>query len=174
MTVTDREPPAAPGWPRRAARLAWPAAGAALLLGVAVSLLLPAGRHQWALSLIRQPARYTALSFTRPAGLPEVIGRRQSVTVAFAVTNHQGRPVTYRYVVSAASRRGTRQLARARAVVASGATWPVTVRVRPRCAASPCRVTVALPGHPETIDFLVTVRPRRQASRARAGPGRPR
>ena len=174
MTATDRDLPTLPGWLRWAALRAWPAAGVALVLGVAVSLLSPAGRHQWALSLIRQPSRYTALSFNRPADLPRMIDRFQSVTVSFAVGNHEGRATTYRYVVSAASRQRTRQLALAQAVVASGATWYVTIKVRPRCAASPCRVVVSLPGHPEVIDFLAAVRSRPHMRRVRTRTGRPR
>jgi hypothetical protein len=174
MTVTDRDLPTAPRWLRRAGQRAWPAAGLVLVAGVAVSLLLPAGRHQWALSLIRQPARYTALSFTRPADLPRVVGHFQRVAISFAVANHEGRAMTYRYVVSSASGRRTRDLAQAEAVVASGATWSVAIKVRPHCAASPCRVTVSLPGQPEVIDFLAAVRPRPHARRHRAGTGRPR
>src|SRR5580692_1769844 len=158
MTATDRNLATLPRWLRWTARRAWSAVGVALLLGVAVSLLLPAGRHQWAMSPIRQPSQYTALSFTRPAGLPHRIGRLQRVTLTFAVANHEGRAMTYRYVVSSASGGRTRHLAGAQVMVASGATWSVTIKVRPRCAASPCRVTVSLPGHPEVIDFLATVR----------------
>jgi hypothetical protein len=174
MTVTHRDAPTAARWLGRATRWAWPAAGLALLLGVAVSLLWPAGRHQWAESLIRQPSRYTALSFTRPADLPRKIGRFQRVAVAFAVTNHEGRAMTYRYLVSSASGRRTRHLAEAQAVVTSGATWSVTIKVRPRCTTSPCRVTVSLPGQPEVIDFLAAVRPRPHRHHGRTRTRRPR
>lgn len=174
MTVTDRDLPTAPRWLTRAGHRAWSVVGLALVLGVAVSLLLPAGRHQWAVSLIRQPTRYTTLSFIRPTDLPQMIGRFQRVRVNFAVANHEGRAVKYRYVVSSASGRRTRHLAQAQALVASGATWSVTIKVRPRCTASPCRVTVSLSGHPEVIDFLATVRSRSHSSRVRTGSGRRR
>jgi hypothetical protein len=173
MTASDRNLPTLPRWLRWTAQRAWSAAGVALLLGVAVSLLLPAGRRQWAMSLVRQPSRYTALSFTRPADLPQRIGRLQRVTLTFTVANHEGHATTYRYVVSSASGRRTRHLAAAQAMVASGAAWSVTIKVRPRCAASPCRLTVSLPGHPEAIDFLVAIRSHPHRGRG-SGTGRPR
>jgi hypothetical protein len=173
MTATDRNPRTLPRWLHWTAQRAWSAAGVALLLGVTVSLLLPAGRHQWAMSLIRQPARYTALSFTQAPDLPQRIGRFQRVTLAFAVANHEGRAMTYRYVVSSASGRTTRHIAEAQAMVASGSAWSVTIKIRPRCAASPCRVTVSLPGHSEVIDFLVAIRSHPHRGRV-AGTGHPR
>lgn len=173
MTATDRNLANLPRWLRWTAQRVWASAGVTLLLGVAVSLLLPAGRHQWAMSLIRQPSQYTALSFARPADLPQRIGRLQRVTLTFVVLNHESHAMTYRYVVSSASGRRTRHLAEAKAMVASGATWSVTIKVRPRCAASRCRVTVSLPGHPETIDFLAAVRPRSHGRRV-SGTGRSR
>jgi hypothetical protein len=48
-------------------------------------------------------------------------------------------------------------LAESARTVAAGATWTVSTMVRPRCDVSPCRVTVALPGHPETIGFAVAI-----------------
>lgn len=175
MTATDRDLPTSTSWLRRTAQRPWSAAGIAVLLGVAVSLLLPGGRHQWAVSLIRQPSPYTALSFTRPTDLPQRIGRFQRVTLTFSVANHEGRAMTYRYVVSSASGQRTRHLAKAQAMVAGGGSWSVTIKVRPLCAASPCRVTVSLPGHPEVIDFLAAVRSRRHPGQTRSsGTGRPR
>jgi len=125
------------------------------LLAAGASLLSPSGRHQWALSLFRQPARYTVLAFDRPSALPTPASVNAAITVSFMVGNHEGHEVTYRYVLTSGGRR-SRILAESTRAVAAGATWTVSAMVRPRCDVSPCRIKVALPGHPETIDFLVT------------------
>jgi hypothetical protein len=144
-------------WAARGSRWLWPGAGVLLVLGLGLSLLFPAGRHQWALSLIRQPARYTALSFSQPSALPAAVVRGHPMLISFTVANHEGRRVKYTYVVTATAGRRTQILQQAVRAVAAGATWKASVTVRPRCQASPCRITVSLPGHPAVIDFLAVV-----------------
>ncbi len=77
----------------------------------------------------------------------------------FTISNEEGRSLEYRYVLRETDPLGTSQtLSEAEHVVQSGATWIVDTKVRPSCVLSPCRVEVLLPGHPETIDFLVVLR----------------
>lgn len=136
----------------------WPTVTAAAMLAVGVSLLSPTGRHQWALSLIRQPAPYTVLSFNQAWALPTTAVIHQPIKVSFTVGNHEGRTVDYRYVLRASSSKSSRALKESARMVAADATWTVSVTIRLAHTASPCRIEVLLPGHPETIDFLVTLK----------------
>jgi hypothetical protein len=137
----------------------WPVLAPLALLAVGVSLILPAGRHQWALSLFRQPTYYTALSFNRSWALPATAVTGEPLAVSFSVANHEGRSVRYRYVVSNQGDGVPQTLAQAAKIVGAGATWTVRTSIRPTCATSPCRVVVSLPGHGETIDFLLSMTP---------------
>jgi len=146
-------------WPphRETGRRWWPALTAVAVMVVAVSLALPAGRHQWALSLFRQPARYTALSFNQAQDLPATAIKGEAVKFSFSVGNNEGHSVGYRYVLSASWGDRSRILGESAKTVAAGATWAVSTVVRPACDSSPCRIEVTLPGHPEKIDFLITL-----------------
>jgi hypothetical protein len=135
----------------------WPILAPLAVIMAGISLLWPAGRHQWALSLFRQPTRYTVLFFDRPADLPATAAAGGPIRISFTVGNREGRAVGYRYVVRAAGGRRSRIVGEAARTVAAGASWTVATAVRPVCGTSPCRIQVSLPGHPESIDFLVTV-----------------
>jgi hypothetical protein len=145
----DREPGVRRWW-----RILAPLAVAAL----GASLLSPAGRHQWALSLSRQPARYTVLSFNHAADLPATAVTGKPITVSFTVGNHEGQVEDYRYVLAAAGGGRSRILGGSARAVGAGMSWTVSTVLRPACGASPCRIEVSLPGHPETIDFLVALK----------------
>jgi hypothetical protein len=127
------------------------------VLAAGASLLSPAGRHQWALSLFRQPARYTVLSFSHASALPSAARINEPIAVSFMVGNHEGHAVGYRYVLAASGGGRSHILGESTRTVAAGATWTVSTSVRPRCDISLCRIEVSLPGHPETIDFRVTI-----------------
>jgi D-inositol-3-phosphate glycosyltransferase len=149
---TRARPP--PGRSRRSWRVL---AGAASLAAV-ISLLVPAGPDQWALSLLRQPTQSTALFFNRAAVLQARI-TGQPVNFGFTVGNQEGRPMRYRYLISAypvGSGGRPRLLAESAKLVPAGSSWSVSVTVRPHCGSAPCRIQVSLSGHPETIDFLLS------------------
>lgn len=152
-----------PGYGQAASALRSPTriSAAVLAFAIGISVLLPAGRHQWALSLFQQPTRYTALSFNRPWALPATAVVNKPVSVSFTISNHERRTVDYRYVLSASNGRNSRVLGGAGKSLAAGANWTVSAVVRPTCGGSSCRVEVSLPGHPETIDFLVTLKAQR-------------
>lgn len=134
----------------------WPVLAAATTIAVGLSLATPAGRHQWALAIFRQPTPYTALWFNQAWALPSNGARNKALPISFAISNQQGRAVTYRYVVKQVDPlNDTKTLSTAVRTVAADHVWEVRVVIRPSCELSPCRVEVALPGHPETIDFLV-------------------
>lgn len=135
----------------------WPVLGPIALAAVGASLITPAGRHQWALSIFRQRTPYTALSFNNPAALPTIAAANKPIPISFDIVNDEGRTINYRYVLSEWSAGKAKTLQMASKVVASGATWTVPTIVRPTCPDSPCRMEVSLPGHPETIDFLLTI-----------------
>jgi hypothetical protein len=123
-------------------------------------LLLPAGRHQWALSLIRQQTPYTALSFDKAWTLPTAAEAGQPIAFSFTIENRQGRAINYHYVIVESAEQVSRTLGQAAKLVPAGAKWTVTRTVRLNCATFvACRVAVHLPGHPETIDFMVTISP---------------
>ena len=136
----------------------WPVLLPLALAVIAVSVYLPSSRHQWALSLIRQPTLYTVLAFNRATSLPTQSVINQPITVSFAIGNREGRTTNYRYVLTQNPSQTASVLGHSTKSVASGATWNVTTTIRPSCQASPCRIQVSLPGHPEKIDFLVSLR----------------
>jgi hypothetical protein len=130
---------------------------ASILIIIGATLLSPYGRHQWALSLIRQPTPYTALSFNQASALPSTAVARQPIRISFTVGNHEDRAVDYRYVLSESSKRSSRILRESARKLAAGAAWTVSTVVRPACTSSACHIEVSLPGHPEVIDFMVTL-----------------
>jgi uncharacterized membrane protein len=63
-------------------------------------LLSPTVRHELAISFTRQPDSYTELYFTGPVPVSTAqVAGRQEITVSFAITNHEGHPSQYVYVV---------------------------------------------------------------------------
>lgn len=142
----------------REVRRWWPIVTPIVVLLTGVSLLLPAVRHQWALSIFRQPSHYTALSFNKSWALPSMARSGKPIPVSFTVDDQEGRSELYRYVLTESAGRFSKKIGESWRIVPSGGTWTVTTVVRPNCRLSPCRIEVSLPGHPETIDFLVTLR----------------
>jgi hypothetical protein len=138
----------------------WPVVAPLALIAIAASLILPAGRHQWALSLFRQPTHYTSLSFDKAWALPSSAAVGAPLTFSFNVSNHEGRAVTYSYRISEAPGKD-QTVGRSTKTVPAGATWTISTSVRAQCTGSPCRVQISLPGHPEVIDFLVTLTTKR-------------
>lgn len=135
----------------------WPVATALLIVAVGISLLVPQARHQWALSLVRQPTRFTALSFERPGALPAQVVKNAPLTVGFTIANMEGRPLVYRYVLQASSPAGSAGSVSGTMQLESGESRSVSAVLRPTCRESPCKIEVSLPGYPETIDFLAAV-----------------
>ena len=133
----------------------WPVVTPIAVVVIAVSLLLPAGRHQWALSLFRQPTPYTILAFNNPSTLPVTTRKNDPVEFGFRVGNQEGRSVRYRYVLSVMKNGHSRILGKSSKTVAAGATWTVAATIRPACGSTECRIEVSLPGHPETIYFIL-------------------
>lgn len=137
----------------------WPVVAPVVILAIGLSLLSPAGRHQWALSIFRQPTHYTTLSFNHAWELPATIQKGIAIPVSFTVSNQEGRIERYRYVLSEANSGGDfRVLASSQDILRSGASWIVHTRITPTCARSPCQIKVTLPGYPEEIDFLLTLK----------------
>ena len=136
----------------------WPVLTPVIVLAVAVSMLFPAARHQWQLSIIRQPAHYTAISLNDAWALPSSASRDSQIPISFTIANREGRDVDYRYVLRAVDSVGSRTLGSAAQMITSGGNWTVWTSVRPRCELSPCRIDVLLPGHKERLDFLVVLK----------------
>ena len=82
----------------------WPWVAGIVAIGVGVSLLFPTARHQWALSVVRQPTPYTTLSFVHAVALPTAVPTEGEVSFSFTIANNEGRDMTYHYVVSSADR----------------------------------------------------------------------
>jgi O-antigen/teichoic acid export membrane protein len=138
----------------------WPFVAAAVALLVGISLATPAGRHQWAISIARQPNHYTTLSFEQAAHLPTTVAAGTAVHLLFAVKNNEGRRIDYSYVVTsanAASSGPAKVLDRARVAVPAGRTQPVAIDVVPVCSSSSCRVQITLPSQSESIDAFIKV-----------------
>jgi hypothetical protein len=145
---------------RRRSRRWWPFVLLGLGLIVALSLVVPFGRHQWAESLIRQPSAYTSVAFANPTGLPTAVVSGQALTFTFTVGNHEPRSLVYAFflksspsnVIGFGGSFGGGSVA-----VPAGRSRSVTVSVDPKCAGSPCRISVLLLGYPVTVDFNVRV-----------------
>ena len=139
----------------------WPVLGPVAAIALAVSLVLPASRHQWVLSVFRQPARYTALAFNDAWELPTTVDRGNLIPISFTIGNQEGQALNYRYVLSESDPVNLSQtLATDSRTLGPGRTWTVSVDVKLTCSlVPPCRIQVAVPGRPERIDFLVTVKP---------------
>jgi hypothetical protein len=142
----------------RPTRRWWPVLVPVVLLTIAASICLPSGRHQWALSLVRQPTPYTTLAFDHPADLPATAVVNRPIGVSFSISNREGRALTYEYVLTQNSSRAVTVLRRSARTVAVNGSWNIMTTIRPSCSSSPCRIQVSLPGHPEKIDFLVSLR----------------
>ena len=130
--------------------------GIVAVILILATVLSPWVRHEWGLSLGRQATPYTQLGFTDAAALPASAVRGQAIHVPFVITNDEGKPLTYRYVVASGSGTEMTQLRSGASEVAAGASWDVDAVVTPQCATSPCRVQVSLPGQDEKIDFIFT------------------
>jgi hypothetical protein len=128
------------------------------VLAIGLSLVSPAGRHQWALSLFRQRTDNTVLFFNKAWTLPTRATARAPLTVSFTIGNNEGHVENYRYILSESGGSHTRILQESARVIDAGNSWTVSTVLRPACDASRCRIEVSLPGHPETIDFLITLK----------------
>jgi hypothetical protein len=150
-----------PGAPEPSGRAWWPFVTGAVAIFLVVSVLTPGGRHQWAVSIFRQPTHYTTLAFRNAAALPHDVNAGVPVHLSFTVANHEGRRVAYPYVVSSTPNppdgRVPKVLHRASLTVPDGGQRTASVTVKPRCPSASCRLQVSLPGHPETIDALLNV-----------------
>jgi hypothetical protein len=143
-------PAARPNW------RTWALAAALAVVAACASLMSPALRQQWLISLVRQPAPYTALAFTSPANLPVTAVAGQDMSLAFTISNHQGQPIRYRYVLASGSTTTLTRLRTGSKLVRAGQEWTVKTAFAPKCRTRECRIQVSLPGQHEHIDLLVT------------------
>lgn len=131
-------------------------AGFVAVVLIAATLLSPWVRHEWGLSLERQPTPYTQLGFSHAADLPATGVRGKGIPISFVITNDTGKQLSYRYVVASGSETKLTALRSGASVVAAGASWDVDIVIAPKCAASSCRIQVSLPEQDESIDFILT------------------
>ncbi len=76
------------------------ASGLLSVIVLGLALFSPTVRHELAISFTRESDSYTELYFTGPTPVsPAQVAGRQQITVSFAVTNHEGRPSQYAYLV---------------------------------------------------------------------------
>lgn len=143
-----------PNWRR------WLWVGVITLAITATSMLSPYFRHQWEISLGRQPTPYTELSFNDATTLPTTAERGKVIHVSFTIANETNRPIAYRYAVASGSGREMKFLGAATSTVAPGASWAVTRSVVPECSENTCRVQVTLPQQNERIDFILALEPK--------------
>jgi Protein of unknown function (DUF1616) len=148
---------------RESPRWGWWLGGTALVAGLLLvgSILFPSVRHQLSLSVVRQNPPYTQLAFTNAAALPATAIAGKAIHISFSITNDEGKPVQYQYVVASGSAASSGSEAKLKSLtssietVSAGATWTVNTTVVPKCAASVCRLQVSLPRQGESIDFTL-------------------
>jgi hypothetical protein len=149
----------------------WPIFVGCAAVAIGVSLATPAGRHQWALSTIRQPAHYTVLYFDDAANLPGSFVWHAATSFSFTIINDEGRPSRYEYVIRSSDGVYSAVVGRSHVSIAPGASFTVSTVIYPTCRLTPCRIRVTLPGHPEVIDFIVNVHYRKaKAASTRIAP----
>ncbi len=145
--------------PVRTHRRLWPVVAPLAVAAVAVSLVLPGSRHQWAESVIQQPSSYSAVAFVAPSELPATVVSGQPLEFTFTVENHESERLRYPYFLLAsptANKDGI--VGGGSVVVPAGESRNVNVSVDPKCSGSPCRITVGLAGRGgEAVDFNFTV-----------------
>ena len=143
----------------RTHRRLWPVLAPLAVAAVAVSLVLPGSRHQWAESVIQQPSSYSAVAFVAPSELPATVVSGQPLEFTFTVENHESERLRYPYFLLAsptANKDGI--VGGGSVVVPAGESRNVNVSVDPKCSGSPCRITVGLAGRGgEAVDFNFTV-----------------
>jgi len=136
----------------------WPLLAPLAVVVLLSTLVFSAGRHEWALSLFRQPTPYTALSLNKAWDLPSTYALGQAIPISFTISNQEGRTISYRYVVSESAGGTSETMSQSSRKVAVGASSTISTVVRPTCIRSPCRIQISLPGHPEIVDFLINLK----------------
>jgi Protein of unknown function (DUF1616) len=135
---------------------------AGLVVGLVVLLLLVAAigaafprqiKHQWELSVVRQPTPYTQLYFTAPASIPSVLAAGQQNTFDFTIENDEGRAYRYTYVVTLEDSRARQQVSKETVMVNSGERVTRAVTVVPTDKESRYLVSVVIPTLNQSIHF---------------------
>ena len=116
----------------------------------------PAVRRQISLSVTRQPTPFTELYFTDHTNLPAFLSTSYTNEFAFTIGNHEGKALSYPYVVTAKSSHGTTALATGTVNVDAGRLVRVLVSFLAPEPATQYVITVQLSGHPELIHFVAT------------------
>jgi uncharacterized protein YfaS (alpha-2-macroglobulin family) len=105
-------------------------------------------------SLVREPKRFTEMYFADHTRLPKVLIAGEDSRFGFVIANHEGRPVDYRFMVSAESPSGTITLGQGRVRVDEGHRTTEEISFAPPRPATTYLISVRLPGRPEQIHFL--------------------
>jgi hypothetical protein len=116
----------------------------------------PAVRKQITESVARQPTPYTELYFTDHTNLPAFLSTASTNEFAFTIGNHEGKALSYPYVVTATSSQGTTKVASGKVQVVSGRLVSTSVSFLAAAPATQYVITVQLSGRPEMIHFAAT------------------
>jgi len=142
----------------RTHRRLWPVVVPLAIAAIAVSLVLPGTRHQWAESVVRQPAPYSAVSFVAPSELPTTLVSGQSLQFTFTVENHESKSLRYPYfLIASPTKNADGIVGGGSVVVPAGGSRNVNVSLDPKCSGSPCRISVGLAGYGVAVDFNFVV-----------------
>jgi uncharacterized membrane protein len=129
---------------------------------VAIGLLgagmwwVPAAVRELRSSTTREPAAFTELYVTDPSRLPKHLVAGTPARFGFTIRNHEGRAVTYSYVVTATGGGPTATVTQGQASVRSGDGVDLSATFVPRQPATTYLFVVRLLGRSETIHFTGT------------------
>jgi uncharacterized protein YfaS (alpha-2-macroglobulin family) len=105
-------------------------------------------------SLVREPKRFTEMYFADHTRLPAVLIAGEDTRFGFVIANHEGRPVDYRFVVSAESPSGTITLGQGGVRIDEGHRATEEISFAPPRPTTKYLITVRLLGRSEQIHFL--------------------
>jgi hypothetical protein len=145
--------------PRR--RLTWKVAwaGAAIFIALAgiLAIVFPTQfKHQFAISVTRQPTPYTQLFFANSTTLPRELSLNRPNDVKFTVVNNEGRAATYHYTVTMAVGNQAKIAGQGSFALGDNQSITQTAVIKPSSRRSQYLVKITLDGTGSFIQFYAS------------------
>lgn len=109
--------------------------------------------HAFTLATTHQPERFTELYFNNSAHLPLYAPAGKLQHIAFHISNHEARSVSYDYVATIADNGNVATLVHGRITLADTQSHDVPFSFSLPVPNSAAQISVTLTGHPEHLTF---------------------